>query len=506
MLLLIADSCQLFFSFLIVNRDLILALDIGSSSVRGALFDDSGKILPKTLKRDERRLIATRDGGAEIDAEKAFRQVAATIDAVLADATKFEGDIVSVAPCSFWHSLIGIDEKGKPTTPVYGWADNRSRNYVDVLRKRCDESETHNRTGARFHSSFWPAKLLWIRKEQPKVWAKTARWLSFSDYVTENLCGRTVASVSMASGTGIFDIRRCGWDKELSAYLKVRQTALPDLTASDEATFSLLPKWQKRWPRLKGAAWFPPVADGAANNIGSGCVDESKAALMVGTSGAMRVVYKGEPPKTIPSGLWCYRVDRKRVIVGGALSDGGGLYDWLKRNLRIELSNAAIEKQIARRGADAHGLTFLPFLAGERSTGYNENATGAILGLTMAHDAIDILQSGLESVAFRFADMLDQVESVFPGLDIVVSGGALNASPVWTQIIADVLGRDIAISNEPEASLRGAVLLALATTGKIELTDTVLVAKNKKISFHPDCHDVYRKARVRHSTAYERIK
>lgn len=489
-----------------MKKELILGLDIGSSSVRGALFDGSGRMLANTLARDERRLTATRDGGAEINAEKAFRQVVATIGAVLASATGVKDDIVSIAPCSFWHSLMGIDERGKPTTPVYGWADNRSREFVDVLRRRFDETETHNRTGARFHSSFWPAKLFWIRKEQPDVWAKTARWLSFSDYVTERLCGKLVTSVSMASGTGLFDICRCDWDTELPRYLKINQVAFPELTASDQDAFSLLPKWQKRWPLLKDAKWFPPVADGAANNIGSGCVDEKRAALMVGTSGAMRVVYEGDPPKNIPSGLWCYRVDRKRVIVGGALSDGGGLYDWLKRTLLIDLSDAAIGKEMSRRGADAHGLIFLPFLAGERSTGYIENATGAILGLTMAHDAIDILQAAMEAIAYRFADIFDQLKSVFLAMDIVASGGALNSSSVWTQIISDVLGRDLTISTEPEASLRGAVLLALATTGKIEITDTASTAKIRTVSFHPKCSDVYRKARDRHSAVYEQAK
>lgn len=486
-----------------MNKDFILGLDIGSSSVRGALFDSSGRMLPKMLARDERRLTATRDGGAEIDADKAFRQVVATIDVVLASAAKVRGDINSVAPCSFWHSLMGVDKTGKPTTPVYGWADNRSRKYVDVLRNRFDETETHNRTGARFHSSFWPAKLLCIRKEQPDVWAKTTGWISLGDYVSLKLFGRAVSSVSMASGTGIFDVRKCDWDAEFLSYLKIKKISLPEIATTDDLSPFLLPKWQKRWPRLKAAKWFPPVADGVANNIGSGCVDETKAALMVGTSGALRVVYKGDPPKKIPSGLWCYRVDRERVIVGGALSDGGGLYDWLKRTLRIHISDAALGKEMSRRGADAHGLTFMPFLAGERSTGYNENATGAISGLTMAHDAIDILQAAMESVAYRFTEIFEQLTSVFPDLSIVASGGALNASSVWTQVIADVLGRDITISNEPEASLRGAVLLALATTGKIEFTDTVSAYTKKKIAFHPQCYDIYREARDRHSAVYE---
>jgi Sugar (pentulose and hexulose) kinases len=460
-----------------VNTELILGLDIGSSSVRGALFDASGRLLPKTLARVERRLSATRDGGAEIDADKAFRQVVATVDAILDMSAAIKSEIFSAASCTFWHSLMGVDENGKPTTPVYGWADNRSRKYVDVLRKRFDESETHDRTGARFHSSFWPAKLLWIRKEKPEIWASTARWISFGDYVSLKLFGRAVSSISIASGTGIFDIRKCVWDNELLRYLKVNGRSLPEIAETDAFTSGLLSKWQKRWPRLKDAKWFPPIADGVANNIGSGCIDQTKAALMVGTSGAMRVVYEGDPPTKMPSGLWCYRVDRERVIVGGALSDGGGLYDWLKRNLRIEMSDAGLGKEIARRGANVHGLTFMPFLAGERSTGYNENATGSVSGLTMAHDAVDILQAAMESVADRFAEIFSQLLTVVEIEEIVASGGALNASPVWSSMISLALGRNLTSSNQPEASLRGAVLLALATTGKIELTDTVSAEK-----------------------------
>lgn len=487
-----------------MKKELILGLDIGSSSVRGALFEPSGKIVPKTLVRDQRILTATRDGGAEIDADKAFRQVIATIDAVFSRAAHSNATITTVASCTFWHSLMGIDDYGMPTTPVYGWADNRSRGLVEPLRKRFNESETHNRTGVRFHSSFWPAKLLWIRKRQPETWARTARWMSFGDYVSLKLFGQIVTGVSMASGTGIFDLRKCEWDADLLEYLKITSRRLPPVVSpSDDLTPKLTSKWQKHWPRLSNAEWKLPVADGVASNIGSGCINETKAALMIGTSGALRVVYRGDPPKMIPSGLWCYRVDRERVVVGGALSDGGGLYDRLKQILRVDMSDAAIGKEMARRGADAHGLTFMPFFAGERSTGFNENGAGSIHGLTMAHDAVDILQAAMESVAYRFAGILDQLRSVFPKLDVVASGGALNASPVWAQIIADVLGRDILITNEPEASLRGAVLLALKNTGKIDLTDTFSAAKTKTISFHPECHAIYRTARKRHQGVYE---
>ena len=485
-----------------MDQPLILSLDIGTSSIRAALYDGDAEPLPRMSAKIERSLTATADGGSEIDADEAFAQVAAAIDAVHKKARRVKGEIEYVASCAFWHSIVGIDSKGKPTTKVFGWADTRSRKYVESLRKRFDESEIHDRTGARFHSSFWPAKLLWLRREFPGVFAKTDKWLSFGDYIALRLFGTTETSVSMASGTGIFDIRSLEWDRELLRFLKVKRENLPNIVESDSKSFQLSPTFAKRWPRLKNALWFPAIADGAADNIGSGCVTKDKAALMVGTSGAMRVAYVGEPPRQIPDGLWCYRVDRKRVILGGALSDGGGLYDWLKKNLKLPKD---AEAQIARRGAAAHGLTFLPFLAGERSTGYHESATGAVLGLRSSTDGIDILHAAMESVAYRFAEVFDQLNQVVRVKEIVASGGALRESPVWTQIIADVLGRDLTMSGAHESSSRGAVLLALESIGKIENIETSPMPIANTTAYHLKCHAIYKLARKQHSKTYGSI-
>ena len=453
------------------NKNLIIGVDIGSSSVRAALFDHSGQQLPNTLVKIERKLKATLDGGSEIDADVAFRQVVKAIDELLEKTKSLKGTITHVASCTFWHSLIGVDEDGKPITPVLGWADNRSRDHVATLRKKLDERETHRRTGARFHSSFWPAKLLWLKGGNPSgsegaPSSPSATWLSFADYVVLKLSGQLTTSISIASGTGIFNIRAEKWDEELIRFLKLERSQLPPI-AEDTKTFRLNTKFAKRWPRLAEAEWFRPVADGAANNIGSGCASDGKAALMVGTSGAMRIVLD-EPPAKIPNGLWCYRVDHRRLILGGALSDGGGLLDWLKANLNLP-KNA--ESLIAKRPPGSNGVTVLPYFAGERSTGYDETARGAVLGLTMAHDSVDILHAAMEAVAARFAEILRQIETVTPVREIVASGGALKNSPTFTRIIADTLGRELTPSDAPEASMRGAVLLALETIGKIDFSD-----------------------------------
>jgi len=318
------------------------------------------------------------------------------------------------------------------------------------------------------------------------------------------LFGVPCTSVSMASATGIFDIRESDWDSPMLRFLKIKRSNLPVIAATDSDSFSLNAAFAKRWPRLKDARWFPAIGDGAANNIGAGCLQKSKAALMIGTSGAMRVAYKGDPPASIPSGLWCYRIDRQRVIMGGALSDGGGLYHWLKENLRLGKDNV-VEAEIAKREPDGHGLTFLPFLAGERSIGYHESARGAILGLRSSTDTIDIVQAALESVAYRFAEIFDQLNTIAKINEIIASGGALRESPVWTQIIADVLGRNMSLPDTREASSRGAVLLALETIGKIESIEKIPTPLGNKFTADKARRVVYAKARKRNEANYNLI-
>lgn len=486
-----------------MKSSFILALDVGTSSVRAALYDFSGNVVKETFVQNERSLSETVDGGSEIDATRAFSQVEEIIDDCLKKAEKIKGEIEYVATSAFWHSLVGVDARDKPTTKVFGWAENRPGKYVSDLRKKFDESEIHNRTGCRFHSSYWTAKLLWLKKDFPEVFAKTDRWLAFSDFVALKLFGEMQTSVSMASGTGIFDIRSCVWDAELLNFLKIKRSNLPEIAAEDSQIFPLNKTYVRRWERLKNAHWFPAIGDGAANNIGAGCAQKTKVALMIGTSGAMRVAYLGEPPAKIPSGLWCYRIDRKRVIIGGALSDGGGLYRWLKDDLKLKETDEEIEKKIAKRGADSHGLTFLPFFAGERSTGYNESARGAILGLRSSTDSIDIIQAALESIAYRFAEIVDQLKTVVKIKEIVASGGALRESPAWTQIIADVLAQNISLADERQASSRGAVLLALASVGKIESIEDLKTPKERKFKCDKKRNEIYQKARKRHEKFYK---
>ena len=482
-----------------------LALDIGTSSYRAALYDNNGNELDGTAVKLEREFRMTSDGGAEIDANEAIEQIARIVDDVIAGASNCASEIETVAVSCFWHSLVGVARDGNAVTPVFGWAETRAAKMIEELRHSFDERETHARTGCRFHPSYWPAKLLWLRQQNENAYRATVQWVSLSELMMRRFFGKVVISVSMASGTGLFNQRNCTWDEELLSYLGVSKEQLPKLAADGESFSGLVPKYALRWPQLNNARWFPAIGDGAANNIGAGCVTRERMALMIGTSGAMRVMWPGRVPDTIPEELWCYRADRKRVITGGALSDGGGLFAWMKESLKLDGSDEEIERVLGEMQPDEHGLTLLPFWAGERSIGWHASARGTVVGVTQDTRPIEILRASMEAIAYRFALIAKALDEVVHPYSIVASGGAIVSSPVWTQMLADVLGRPVTLSDTREASSRGAVLLALEMEGKIR--DIADVPVPLAQTYEPDMarHARYQKALERQEELYAQV-
>lgn len=482
---------------------ILLALDIGTSGVRAALFDEQGCEVEGQGVRIDSFSAALAECGA-IEADVLLDQVTRAIDALFSNLYQTNTTIELVATSCFWHSLVGVDDAGKPTTPLFGWSDVRSIPQIERLKNEMDEARVHARTGCRFHPSYWPAKLLRLRYEQPETFKATRKWLSFADYLMLTLTGETTASVSMASGTGLMDQHICEWDEELAATLGVDIEQLPRISAGN-AGRKVAAIYAERWPQLAEAQVLSAIGDGAANNIGAGCTTRNSAALMVGTSGAMRVLYEGTPPAQLPSELWCYRADRERVVIGGALSDGGSLYRWMRETLFMNEDAASIENQLSELEPDAHGLTVLPFWSGERSTGWHADAHGTIAGLTPKTRNIEILRAALEAVAYRFALIAGALESFAPAARVMASGMALRSSPVWIQILADVLGRPVHVSESIEASTRGAALLALEAAGKIQSIEDFSVPV--AAVFEPDSqrHARYQAGLARQQTLYEQI-
>lgn len=486
------------------EETVVLAFDIGTSGVRAGLFDGRGHEIAGSQVSLSHEF-ADLAGGTDSDADALIDFVECALDIAVARAESFVSRIDYVAPSCFWHSLVGVDDQGRAVTPLLGWADTRAAGAVPELQSKFSEQEVHPRTGARFHPSYWPAKLLWLKQKRPAMFAPATQWLSVSDYLFLRLFGDASTSVSMASATGLFNQHACRWDPELCEGLEISIEQLPEITQPGQ-TFQLsFLDHVSRWPLLEGAAWFPAIGDGAANNIGAGCVTPDRVTLMIGTSGAMRVMFAGDPPASLPSELFCYRADRDRVVIGGALSDGGGLYRWMKETLALNYEHDELEASLATMEPDAHGLTVLPFWSGERATGWSSSAQGSIIGLTARTKPIDILRAGMEAVCYRFALLRNALDKVAPGATIVAAGNALLSSTVWAQMIADVLGQRIEISGIREASSRGAALLALEAAGKIDSIETVATEFAVAYEANMTRHALYAEAIERQQKLYEKL-
>jgi gluconokinase len=460
---------------------LALALDAGSSSVRAMLFDRRGRDVEGMVARVPYAPHTTSDGGVEVGADALLVLAERAVDEVLERAGPLATRIGCVGVSTFWHSLVGVDAEGRALTPVYTWADTRSARAAERLRRTLDEAGVHARTGAMLHPSYLPAKLVWLYNTRRELFDRAQGWMSWGEYFYLRLFGRTACSVSMASATGLFNQNARAWDDEVVGALPIRIDQLSPLGDVDEPFTGLVDAYARRWPALATVPWSPAVGDGACSNVGSGCVTPDRVTLMVGTSGAMRVVYRSDKIQ-IPRGLWTYRLDGKRFVVGGALSEGGNLVAWLDNLLRLEL-NADIESQLAEMEPDSHGLTVLPFVAGERSTGWATDARAAIVGMTLDTTPVEVLRAGLESVAYRFTFIAEQL-------------------PVFVPESAEVLGRPVRLSAEPEASSRGAALLALEALGAIDDLANVPATVGRTFEPEPSRTAIYRAAIERQRELY----
>ena len=478
----------------------ILSVDVGSSSVRAGFYDGSGEELEGTGVKLDYEFEYTPEGGAAKDADELLDLVAHAIDGALfrAEATEVSGVTMS----TFWHSVLGVDRDGRPTTSVLTWADRRAAGSAAELRERVDERAYHRRTGCVLHSSYWPAKLLWSKQAMLDSFESAKHWVSPADYFYACFFGEPYrVGTSMASATGLFDQNEKRWDREILEALPVEEAQLSSV--SDEPWRGLGGEWKERWPPLRDVPWFPAAGDGACSNVGSGCTGSDRLALMVGTSGAMRVLWKADSVE-IPEGPWCYRSDANHYVMGGALSDGGNLIEWLRNTLRLP-DPEVTEKLLSEMEPDSHGLTFLPLLAGERGPGWADLANGTIAGLSMSSKPVEILRAAMEAVAYRFAIIAEMLETDSPkNKEVIASGGGLLHSPTWTRIMADTLGKPVTVSGVNEASSRGAALIALEALGgpKVEEAEVPL---GETFDPDPHRHETYRKALKRQRELYEAV-
>jgi len=469
----------------------VLALDLGTSSVRALVFDDRGVALPDVLARRPTSLEITDEGKAELDPDEVVAAVGECLDEL---AGRGELDQVEhVATSCAWHSVIALGADGRRQTGALTWADTRAAPLVAELRSRGDMDRLHAATGARPHTLYWTVKLPWLAGQLSPA---PARYLGLAEYVTGALLGDPSASPSMASGTGLLELATATWDAQALELAGVHERALPAVAAGGWSG-RLGPEGARRWPALAAATWHPATGDGAASNVGAGCVAPDQVAINVGTSAAIRAVEPAEAAGPLHRELWRYLVDDRQVVSGAAFSGAGNLYAWLRQVTTLP-AEGSVEDELAAVPPGSRGVVVMPYHAGSRPPLDLAAGSGAITGLSLATTPVEILAATLESVCYRLAAGYEALAATLPAEpEVVASGGAVVASPWWQQTLADVLARPVRVVDEPEASARGAALLAL---GQSTEPATVRVVEPR-----PDAAEAQRAARSLHEDLAARL-
>lgn len=478
----------------------VLVIDIGTSSLRAMVFDARAHAVNEFVTRRKYQPDTTDDGGSTLDPRAMFEAFSGAVDEILVLVSN-KIEISAVAACSLASNVLALDTKGEPITPAYLYADTRNAGALEKLRAEYDWTPIYARTGCPLHTAYLPSRFLWLREIEPEVCERAAHFVSLHEYFLLQLFGQTAVSHSFAAWTGMLNHATSDWDDDVMQIARIERAQLSPLLSANQALSGLCGTYATRWAALATIPWYPALGDGAVANVGSGCVDATRVAVTVGTSGAMRVVMPAAKGlETLPHGLWMYRVDEKDGLVGGSLTDGGSIFHYYSQIFQLA---EAIEGQVAALKPDAHGLTMLPFFGGERSPGYHANARGTLTGWTLNTSTTEIWRAALEAVAYRFAAIYDLLRTAIPEpREIIASGGALLNSRVWVQILADVLNLPVTASGEDESSARGAALMGLRALGVIPSLYTLEAELGETYMPNPAHFEIYQHARERQNSLY----
>ncbi|WP_199732500.1 gluconokinase [Kocuria soli] len=437
---------------------LVLALDVGSTASRGSLHDAHGVPVRGYRHKIPHAFTAKSDGTSIIDPDSVVEELGTIIDVVVGSRKELIGRLKGVAIDTFASSLVGVDANRKATTPCYTYADSRATPQLAGLREQVDEPELQQLTGARLHTSYLAPRFLWLRENEPDLVADTKRWVSLGEYFHIRLLGKARAGTAVAAWTGLLNRHTGDWSDRMLDLAQIDRTKLSLIARPNQPILEVPSGVVQRWPALRDARWFAPIADGLAQNIGSGGRDASTMVTSMSTSGAMRVLVHSVPQE-IPYGLWCYRIDDSRSLLGGAVNDVGRALDWASRTFALPEDTGMPE--IATQPYRPDLPLLLPYLTGERSTGWAGGAQAHALDITAATGPEALARGVMEGVVLSLGRVASQLKEVAGDVERLVSTGGVSQNvPGIQQLLADYLGRETVQATFKRSTLRGTAILA----------------------------------------------
>jgi gluconokinase len=439
-----------------------LAVDIGTSSARAMVFDSSGRVHAMSVKRYG--LIRPGPGMEEQDPELVRRAVLEAIGECLAGEDAKPEQVGAIAFSSQMYGVFPVDDAGKPLMNNILWSDNRADAQAQAIKEGDKADYLYRTTGCPVDSMYPLSKIRWIRETKSELFKKAARFVSIKEYVLETLAGEWVVDYSLASGAGYFDIAKACWDDEALALAGISGRLLSRLVEAAEAIPFRNRYLLSRWKLPESVRLFSGGGDGPLASLGSGASKPGEINIDLGTSGAARMV-TDRPLFDTASGLWCYCLVPGLWTAGGIITNAGNAVQWLATTLgsgkSLEAELDALVSGAAEIAPGSEGIIFMPYLRKAGAPYWDSCLSGSILGIRPLHDRRHIARALVEAIAFDAAEIVDAIERFSLVRGRIVLTGGLSKSSLAQRLFAGVLGREIDLPQNSEASVAGAALIAL---------------------------------------------
>lgn len=457
----------------------LIAHDIGTSGNKATLFTADGQMVGSATSAYPTNYFNAN--WAEQDPSDWWRAVCECTKALLNGLDN--RDVLAVSFSGQMMGCVCVDKNGRPLRKAIIWADMRASAEADSIASKIAQDKFYRTVGHRISSSYSVEKLMWIKNHEPEIYENTYKMLNAKDFIVQKLTGRFLTDYSDASGTNAFDLNTFRWSEEIIEASGIAFDKFPEAVESTHIAGRISAEMAEVCGLAAGTSVVIGGGDGMCASVGAGSVCEGMTYNCLGSSSwictTTRKPIFDEEFRTFN---WAHIVPGM-IAPCGTMQAAGAAFSWMKNEIcRWETEQGAaqgvspyelINAQIAQSRPGANGLLFLPYLMGERSPRWNENARGAFVGLKMEHTRADMLRSVVEGIGMNLNVILEILKKNIAISELTVIGG-LAKGDIQRQILADIFNTKILRLNYlEEATSIGAAVTAGVAVGVLKGFDEV---------------------------------
>lgn len=485
----------------------MIGLDLGTTNCKAVLLDAEGRV--RAVASEGYKLQIPHPRAAELDVRHVWEAAKKVLRTVATSAPVPPGGICFSGAM---HSLFPVaDDAGTPISNAMTWADARATAVYRSLVADTDTHALYRRTGCPVHSTYHLQRLRWWERVEPEQVQQAQLWVGIKDWILHALSGVWVTDLSLASTTGLLNLQSLTWDTGVLRLAGVQADQLPRLVSPTTIVGGLTATAAAATELPVGLPVIAGGSDGALASLGTGLASPGQMVITVGTSGAVRKMVR-DPWFDPGERTFCYLLTDRFTrpvadgggegplwFIGGAINNGGLTLQWAREKLYPDLPGAAGYEQLAQDAASvspgADGVFLLPYFAGERSPHWAPKDKGMMYGLGMAHTRAHFARAAMEGVANCLADVWDALYGSEMTSEMVRLTGGITRTPLWAQILADMLGVPLMALEVADTSATGAGLLGMLAIHQIDadsLRAAATAVPGPIYTPDPECHQFYK--------------